>query len=172
MSSLGQQSKNRQPNSIDRVNYDALDKAKLAFIEASKKTLTFAKEFGFVPGEKLGASANLFSLNLDPYLTQKINNLYITLIAEGLGTADDARPDDLTEVELQEFWKNIGIKTISSLTNDAASAGLQTILVSLYLPSSQPEKVFNSHFLTGFTDGLISACKTVGCVWISGETPN
>ncbi len=158
-------------NSIDRVNYDALDQAKVAFITASRKTLGFAKSFGFVPQEQLGASANLFSLNLKPYLTQDTDNLYITLIAEGLGTADDARPDDLLDIELQQFWHNIGIKTISALTNDAASAGLQTILISLYLPSSSPEKIFDPVFLDGFTNGLIEGCQTIGCVWISGETP-
>jgi len=163
--------KSNTNNTIDRVNYDALDKAKLAFIAASKKTLDFAQGFGFVPKEQLGASANLFSLNLKPYLKQANNDLYVSLIAEGLGTADDARPDDLSQSELKQFWHNIGIKTISALTNDAASAGLQTILISLYLPTSSPEKIFNTSFLDGFTAGLISGCQTVGCVWISGETP-
>jgi len=173
MSSNNQQSKtnSNQHTPVDRVDYDALDKAKLAFIAASKKTLSFAQSFGFVPEEKLGASANLFSLNLEQYINNSHKNIYITLIAEGLGTADDARPADLTPQELKQFWYNIGIKTISSLTNDAASAGLQTILISLYLPSSDPKKVFDSNFLDGFTAGLIYACKTVGCVWISGETP-
>jgi phosphoribosylformylglycinamidine cyclo-ligase len=173
MSSSSQQSKtnNDQYSPIEKVDYDALDKAKLAFIAASKKTLTFAQDFGFVPEEKLGASANLFSLNLEQYLNHSQKNIYITLISEGLGTADDARPPDLTAEELQQFWYNIAIKTISSLTNDAASAGLQTILISLYLPSSDPKKVFDTSFIDGFTTGLIHACKTVGCVWISGETP-
>ena len=161
----------RTNTDIDKVNYDVLDRAKLAFINASKKTLSFAKDFGFVPDGTLGASANLFCLNLTEYFNRFHQNLYITLISEGLGTADDARPDDLTEEELRQFWYNIGIKTISSLTNDAASAGLQTVLISLYLPSSQPEKIFDLVFLDGFTDGLVSACKTVGCTWISGETP-
>ncbi len=173
MSSSSQQSKtdNIEQSLIERVDYDALDKAKLSFIAASKKTLSFAQDFGFVPEEKLGASANLFSLNLEQYLNCSQRNIYITLIAEGLGTADDARPNDLTPDEFTLFWHNIGVKTISSLTNDAASAGLQTILVSLYLPSSDPKKVFDANFLEGFTSGLIAACKTVGCVWISGETP-
>ena len=171
MSNNNKQSNNNHSNSIDRVDYDTLDKAKLAFIAASKKTLSFAKDFGFVPEEKLGASANLFCLNIEEYSNHSHKNIYITLVAEGLGTADDARPEDLSGEELEQFWYNIGIKTISSLTNDTASAGLQTILVSLYLPSSDPKKVFDSHFLNGFTAGLIFACKVVGCVWISGETP-
>src|ERR1700722_13226443 len=123
---------------MDRVDYNSLDKAKLAFIEASKKTLAFSAKYGAIPKQKLGASANIFSLNLQPYL-KSADNLYVTLIAEGLGTADDARPEDLSSTEAKEFWHNIGIKTMSALTNDAASAGMQTVLISLYLPSSRPE---------------------------------
>ncbi len=158
-------------SSLDRVDYNALDQAKLAFIAASRKTLNFAKSFGFVPQDELGASANLFALKLKPYLDLNIDNLYMTLITEGLGTADDARPADLSQAELKQFWHNIAIKTVSSLTNDAASAGLQTILLSLYLPTADPEKIFNTSFVNGFTTGLIAACQTVGCVWLSGETP-
>ncbi len=127
-----------------------------------------------MPKQQLGASANVFSFNLDPYLQvgkKTAGNLYVTLVAEGLGTADDARPPDLTEGESTQFWHNIGIKTISALTNDAATAGMQTVLISLYLPSSTPENIFNAGFLKGFTQGIVAGCKTVGCAWISGETP-
>lgn len=153
------------------VNYDVLDRAKNAFIAASKKTLKFAEKFGFIPGEKFGASANVFALDLKPYLKAKSEQLYITLLPEGLGTADDARPDDLTPAELLLFWRNIGLKTVSVLTNDAASAGMQTILISLYLPSSTPELVFNETFMEGFLDGFVQGCRTIGCVYFSGETP-
>lgn len=156
---------------VEQVNYEVLDKAKQAFIDASKKTLRFAESFGFVPDEKLGASANVFALDLKPFLDQGAEKLFITLIPEGLGTADDARPDDLTPRELEAFWHNIGLKTMGALTNDAASGGMQTILISLYLPSSTPESVFDQPFLNGFLKGFVSGCKTVGCVWISGETP-
>jgi phosphoribosylformylglycinamidine cyclo-ligase len=156
---------------LEQVDYDILDKAKNAFIEASKKTLGFASKYGFVPDGTLGASANLFSLNLKPYLETGSDRIFITLLPEGLGTADDARPTDLTNSESELFWHNIAIKTVSALTNDAASGGMQTILISLYLPSSCPERVFNQSFLQGFLNGFVSACKTVGCVWLSGETP-
>src|SRR5208282_549067 len=118
-----------------------------------------------------GASANIFNLNLRPFLKAGAENLHVTLLPEGLGTADDARPENLSDQELETFWYNIGIKTVSCMTNDAASGGIQTVLIGLYLPSSTPETVFSKVFLKGFLDGFVSGCKTVGCVWISGETP-
>lgn len=47
--------------SVQTVNYATLDTAKLKFIEAARRTLTFPEKFGFVPREGLGASANLFA---------------------------------------------------------------------------------------------------------------
>lgn len=156
---------------LDHVNYDSLDAAKNTFIAASKKTQHFAKKHGFIPEGRFGASANIFALDLKPFLKTSSKNLFLTLLPEGLGTADDARPEDMTEREALEFWHNIGVKTVSVTTNDAASSGMQTILLSLYLPSSTPEIVFNKTFLKGFLDGFLAGCQEVGCVYFSGETP-
>lgn len=154
----------------DRIDYVDLDKAKNAFIAASKKTATFAEKYGFMPGG-FGASANVFALDLKPFLKSGAENLMVTLLPEGLGTADDARPDDFTSEEWVQFWRNIGLKTMSTLTNDAASSGMQTILISLYLPSARPELVFTNEFMEGFLDGFVEGCRRVGCVYFSGETP-
>lgn len=178
---------------IDRINYTHLDNAKNAFIQASRSTLDFAKEFGFCPDSTLGASSNVFQLDLKPFLSALTSravssqgvhqsgsvighgaspdSLSITLIPEGLGTADDARPDDLSSDELVGFWHEIGIKTVAVMTNDAASSGMQSILISLYLPSSQPEIVFSKEFMTGFLGGFVDGCRIVKCVYFSGETP-
>lgn len=156
---------------FDHVNYDTLDKAKRAFIEAGKKTAKFAEKYGFIPASGFGASANVFSLDLRPFLKCGAENLQITLLPEGLGTSDDARPSDLSEAEAEKFWYNIGIKTVAVMTNDAAATGMQTILISLYLPSSTPEIVFNEVFMKGFLDGFVEGCRQVGCVYFSGETP-
>lgn len=154
------------PPLMDHVDYNTLDAAKNAFIHASRRTLKFAGEYGFVPDATLGRSSNVFALVSTPR-----KNLFVTLISEGLGTADEARPDDLTEKEQQEFWFNIGIKTVSVTTNDVACSGMQPVLLSLYLPSSTPERVFNKPFMKGFLDGIVEGCRQVGCVYFSGETP-
>ena len=156
---------------FDQVDYSSLDNAKNSFIEASRKTLTFAKKYGFIPDSRLGSSANIFSLNLKPYLNRNLNNLYVTLLSEGLGTADDARPRDLNNKELEIFWYNIAFKILGAITNDVASSGVQPVLISLYLPSSSPEVVFNETFRKGFLSGFVKGCKQVGCVYFSGETP-
>lgn len=156
---------------FDHVNYSALDSAKRAFIEAGKKTAKFAGKYGFIPPSGFGASANVFSLDLKPFITSGAQELQITLLPEGLGTSDDARPEDLSDEEAEKFWYNIGIKTVAVMTNDAAATGMQTILISLYLPSSTPELVFNEIFMKGFLDGFVEGCRQVGCVYFSGETP-
>ncbi|MBI2603395.1 MAG: phosphoribosylformylglycinamidine cyclo-ligase [Deltaproteobacteria bacterium] len=156
---------------LDHVDYTSLDRAKQEFIAASRRTLRFAEAFGFVVNPDLGASANIFSLDLRPFLKVGAEHLHVCLLPEGLGTADDARPDDLAPDEELQFWHNIGVKTVSCLTNDAASSGMQTILLGLYLPSSTPERLFHPVFMKGFLDGFVDACRKVACVYIAGETP-
>ena len=160
-----------QNSQFDHVNYDVLDAAKRAFIEAGKRTQEFAKEYGFIPESGFGSSANVFSLDLRPFFKAGAESLQVTLLPEGLGTSDDARPEDMTEEELLKFWYNIGIKTVAVMTNDAAASGMQTVLISLYLPSSTPELVFNPVFMKGFLDGFVEGCRQVKCVYFSGETP-
>jgi len=164
-------------HSFDHVNYDALDSAKKAFRAACERTREFARDYGYVPPSGFGSSANVFSLDLKPFLTSGADSLQVTLLPEGLGTSDDARPglDDgqtpLNDSESGQFWYNIGIKTVAVMTNDAAASGMQTVLISLYLPSSTPELVFNPVFMKGFLDGFVEGCRQVGCVYFSGETP-
>jgi phosphoribosylformylglycinamidine cyclo-ligase len=154
---------------VDQVDYAVLDRAKVRFIEASARTVDFALPYGRVENSALGASANIFSL--EGFVLESGGKLCMTLLPEGLGTADDTRPSDLSAQELRRFWHGIGGKTVACLTNDVASGGCRPLLIGLYLPSSTPETVFTESFLDGFLEGIVSACRTVGCVYLSGETP-
>ncbi len=156
---------------MDHVDYDTLDAAKNAFINACKRTTGFAKDYGFIPDERFGASANVFELDLTQFIEKGAGKLHLTLVPEGLGTADEAHPDDMSQEEAIQFLYNVGIKTVGVMTNDAASSGMRTILISLYLPSSTPELLFDKNFLKGFLDGFVDGCEKVGCVYFSGETP-
>lgn len=154
----------------DVVDYSSLDAAKKQFMNTCSETLKNASTYGSVSG-RLGNSANVFALNLRPFIEAGQNEVFVTMLPEGLGTADDARPADLTASELKVFWYNIGLKTLSCLTNDAASSGMQTLLLGLYLPSATPETVFDENFTSGFLAGIKEGCKQVGCVYFCGETP-
>lgn len=154
-----------------QVNYSALDEVKRRCIEAGKQTLNFAGDLGGVLSNALGASSNLFAIDIGRFAAMGLDKLLVTLLPEGLGTADDARPDDLSDEEQIEFWHNIAFKTVSTLTNDAVTSGAQTLLLSLYLPSGDPERVFTRSFCDGFLPGIVEACREVGCVYFSGETP-
>ena len=155
-------------NTLQHVSYDVLDAVKLKCIEAAKKTLSFST-LGKSLSASLGASANIFAIPTKLFKDQE--NIFVSLIPEGLGTADDAKPEDLSSQDLKLFWYNIGLKTVSVLTNDAASSGLQTVLLGLYLPTSTPKEVFTEETLSGLLDGIVEGCKQVGCCYFSGETP-
>lgn len=156
---------------LAQVDYGALDKAKLRLVEFSRQTVAFAERYGKVGNPKLGASANIFNVDLQRFLKVGATKLQISLLPEGVGTADDARPPDLTPDELRQFYYHIAFKEMSALTNDAASAGLDTVLVSTYLPTSTPETVFTAEVIEGFGAGMVEACRKIGCVYFSGETP-
>lgn len=172
LKSYGLISMSTPPTTLAHVDYGTLDWAKNMFIEAARSTAGFASRFGYMPQDGYGSSANIFNLNITPEFAKTPNDgMAISLVPEGLGTADDARPEDLSSEELTEFWHNIGIKTVAVMTNDAASSGLQSILIGLYLPSSTPEAVFTVEFMNGFLAGFVEGCRRVGCVYLSGETP-
>ena len=180
MNNEGEQGQGRSSGTwgVDQVNYDALDRVKLRCIEASRRTLEFASDYGSVLDGALGASANIFTIPLGRLFAnsaedeqKKGGEIAVSLVTEGLGTADDARPEHLTPEEEYQFWYHIAIKTISALTNDVASCGMRPLLISQYLPTSTPERVFSEGFLDGFLDGFVAGCKKVGSVYISGETP-
>lgn len=145
------------------IDYLPLDAAKLKFIEACRRTINFASDLGYVLKPELGASANGFVFH-NP------TTRMATIVPEGLGTADDARPDDLTSEELTAFWYNIAFKVMAALTNDCCSSGFRPVLLGLYLPCATPD-VFTEEFLKGFLDGIVEGCRKVGAVYLGGETP-
>ena len=73
--------------------HGTLDATKNKFIEAGKKTVKFAENLASYQVE-FWRERRMFFSGSETIFKKGVDNLYITLLPEGLGTSDDAPPHD------------------------------------------------------------------------------
>jgi len=146
------------------VNYDVLDKFKLACQRAAGKTvdLLAAHEVSEPAGIR-GESAYLIETPEE----------YLAHVEEGLGTKNlvaDALLS-LHPARGADGYFNIGIDTVAAIVNDLLTVGALPMVVAMHAAVGSATWFENEKRAKALADGFAEGCRRAGAVWGGGETP-
>lgn len=146
------------------VNYDVLDKFKLACQRAAGKTVDQLAAHGVSePARIRGESA---------YLVETPEE-YLAHVEEGLGTKNlvaDALLA-LNPAKGADAYFNIGIDTVGAIVNDLLTVGALPMVVAMHAAVGSATWFENEQRARALADGFAEGCRRAGAVWGGGETP-
>ena len=146
------------------VNYDVLDKFKLACQRAAGKTVDLLATHGVSepPGIR-GESAYLIETPEE----------YWAHVEEGLGTKNlvaDALLS-LHPARGADGYFNIGIDTVAAIVNDLLTVGALPMVLAMHAAVGSAAWFENEKRAKSLADGFAEGCRRAGAVWGGGETP-
>jgi phosphoribosylformylglycinamidine cyclo-ligase len=146
------------------VNYDVLDKFKLACQRAAGRTVDLLAAHGVSePAGIRGESA---------YLVETPEE-FLAHVEEGLGTKNlvaDALLD-LHPAKGADAYFNIGIDTVGAIVNDLLTVGALPMVVAMHAAVGSAAWFKNESRAKALADGFAEGCRRAGAVWGGGETP-
>lgn len=146
------------------VNYDVLDKFKLACQRAAAKTVDSLAAHGVSePAGIRGESAYLIE-TADEYLAH---------VEEGLGTKNlvaDALFALHPSVAANAYF-NIGIDTVAAIVNDLLTVGALPMVVAMHAAVGSAAWFENEKRARSLAEGFAEGCRRAGAAWGGGETP-
>ncbi len=146
------------------VNYDVLDKFKLACQRAAGRTVDQLAAHGVSEPAKIrGESA---------YLVETPEE-YLAHVEEGLGTKNLVADALLALHPAQgaDAYFNIGIDTVGAIVNDLLTVGALPMVVAMHAAVGSAAWFENEKRAKALADGFAEGCRRAGAVWGGGETP-
>src|SRR5436190_24237979 len=143
------------------VNYDVLDKFKLACQRAAAKTVDLLAAHGLrEPAGIRGESAYLIETP-DEYLAH---------VEEGLGTKNLVADAMLAKTG-KSYYRNVGIDTVATIVNDLVTTGALPISVAMHAAVGDAKWLARSDRAEPLAEGFAEGCRLSDAVWGGGETP-
>jgi phosphoribosylformylglycinamidine cyclo-ligase len=143
------------------VDYDTLDAFKRACQKAAASTRESLKAHNIQETEaSRGESA---------YLLETASEFYAH-VEEGLGTKNLVA-DAMLELTGKSFYRNIGIDTVATITNDLITSGALPISVAMHAAVGDSNWFSQEQRAKDLVEGFAEGCRQSNAVWGGGETP-
>jgi phosphoribosylformylglycinamidine cyclo-ligase len=143
------------------VDYGPLDAFKRACQRLAGTTVSALSGQGFSePTGIRGESA---------YLVEAADH-YLAHVEEGLGTKNLVA-DEMHRLTGRSFYRNIGIDTVATITNDLVTTGALPISVAMHAGVGDTAWFEDRKRSEDLAEGFAEGCRLSGAVWGGGETP-
>ncbi len=143
------------------VDYEPLDRFKRACQRLAASTQSALESYGLTePAGVRGESAFLIEA-ADHYLAH---------VEEGLGTKNLVADAVLRDTGTS-YYRNIGIDTVATITNDLVTTGALPISVAMHAAVGDGAWFANERRSRDLAEGFAEGCRQSGAVWGGGETP-
>jgi phosphoribosylformylglycinamidine cyclo-ligase len=143
------------------VDYEPLDRFKRACQRLATTTKSCLAPHGLTEPESVrGESA---------YLVEAADH-FLAHVEEGLGTKNLVADAMLRETG-RSFYRNIGIDTVATITNDLITTGALPISVAMHAGVGDGAWFADETRSGDLAEGFAEGCRLSGAVWGGGETP-
>ncbi len=142
------------------VDYDVLDRAKRAAIQAALVTSRLLEHRGgHASDDSRGEPAFVF----------EVEGTTMAFVTECLGTKSLAARAVFESSGIDHF-EAIGFDTVAAIVNDIICVGALPLVVNAYFATGAPSWMDGSPY-TSLVDGFRRGCEAAGATWGGGETP-
>lgn len=143
------------------VNYEVLDRAKRAALEAAAATSSLLEKHG---GRALDASRG------EPAFVYTLGDRTFAFVLECLGTKSVLARRYL-EATGEDRFADVAYDTVAAIVNDLACPGALPLVVNAYFATGSDSFFSDGSRLESLVTGWRRACEDAGATWGGGESP-
>ena len=143
------------------VDYEVLDAAKRAAIEAARATSGLLDAHG---------SSALDASRGEPAFVFELEGRHLAFVLECLGTKSVIARRYLEETGKDRF-ADVAYDTVAAIVNDLCCPGALPLVVNAYFATGSDAFFADGHRLHSLVAGWKRACEDAGAAWGGGESP-